>query len=137
MSMKVNKNGKEYPIGVIPQSLYDDVEDLKEASKYSTTEHKVGKWIDGSDLYEKTVSCGALPNATSKDISHGIANISKIVEIKGYATNGTLYLPLPFAGASATSGISVYANTSNITFETGMNRSNFTASYVTLRYTKA
>ena len=31
MSMKINKNGKEYPVGVIPQSLYDDVEDLKEA----------------------------------------------------------------------------------------------------------
>ncbi len=29
--MKANKNGKEYPIGVIPQSLYDDVEDLKDA----------------------------------------------------------------------------------------------------------
>lgn len=31
MSMKVNKNGKGYPVGVIPQSLYDDVEDLKDA----------------------------------------------------------------------------------------------------------
>lgn len=29
MSIKINKNGKEYPLGVIPQSLYDDVEDLK------------------------------------------------------------------------------------------------------------
>ncbi len=24
-------------------------------SNYSTTEHKIGKWIDGSDLYEKTI----------------------------------------------------------------------------------
>lgn len=29
MSIKINKNNKEYPLGVIPQSLYDDVEDLK------------------------------------------------------------------------------------------------------------
>ena len=31
MSIKINKNGNEYPLGVVPQSLYDDVEDLKEA----------------------------------------------------------------------------------------------------------
>lgn len=31
MSMKVNKNGKEYDLGFVPQSLYDDVEELKEA----------------------------------------------------------------------------------------------------------
>ena len=30
MSIKINKNDKEYPLGVIPQSLYDDVEDLKD-----------------------------------------------------------------------------------------------------------
>lgn len=136
MSMKINKNGKEYKLGAIPQNVIDDVTFLKNASTYSTTEHKVGKWIDGSDLYEKTVSCGTLPNATSKTVAHGIANISKIVEIKGYSTNRTLYLPLPFAGASATSGISVYVGTSDISFETGMDRSNFTESYVTLCYTK-
>lgn len=29
--MKINKNGKEYDLGFVPQSLYDDVEDLKDA----------------------------------------------------------------------------------------------------------
>lgn len=111
--------------------------ELNTEVSYSTAERKIGRWIDGSDLYEKTVNCGALPNTTSKTVSHDIANISKIVEIKGYATNGTLYLPLPFAGSSVTTGVSVYVNTSNITFETGMDRSNFTESYVTLRYTKS
>lgn len=124
--MSVLMKDDEMIAGVVP----------KDVLNYLTEEHIVGKWIDGSDLYEKTVSCGALPNTTSKTVAHGIANISKIVEIKGYSTNGTLYLPLPFAGASATSGISVHAGTSNITFETGMNRSNFTESYVTLCYTK-
>jgi len=31
MSIKINKNGKEYDLGFVPQSLYDDVEDLKDA----------------------------------------------------------------------------------------------------------
>lgn len=105
---------------------------------YSTEEKATGEqWIDGSIIYEKTVNCGALPNTTSKTVAHGIANLSKVVEIKGYATNGTLYLPLPFAGASASTGVSVYAGASDISIETGMNRSNFTESYTTLRYTKA
>lgn len=111
---------------------------LVPSESYSTEEKATGEqWIDGSTIYEKTVSCGALPNTTSKTVAHGIANISKIVEIKGYATNGTLYLPLPFAGASSTTGVSVYAGASDISIEAGMNRSNFTESYVTLRYTKA
>lgn len=134
MSIKINKNGKKYPIGVLPQNVIDDVAFLKNASNYSTTEHKVGKWIDGSDLYEKTVSCGALPNASSKTFTHGITNISKIVDIKGYATDGTWSLPLPFAGDS-TSAISVYANASQIRFVSGADRTSYTT-YITLRYTK-
>lgn len=31
MSIKINKNNKEYDLGFVPQSLYDDVEDLKDA----------------------------------------------------------------------------------------------------------
>lgn len=32
------------------------VENLEDAAEYSTTEHVVGKWIDGRDVYEKTVT---------------------------------------------------------------------------------
>lgn len=35
MSLKINKNGKEYDLGFVPQSLYDDVEDLKDAIEKS------------------------------------------------------------------------------------------------------
>jgi hypothetical protein len=30
MSAEIIKNGKKYPLGFVPQSLYDDVEDLKD-----------------------------------------------------------------------------------------------------------
>lgn len=36
MSVKINKNGKEYPIGVIPQNVIDDVTALK--NKYAVIE---------------------------------------------------------------------------------------------------
>lgn len=35
------------------------------SNNYSTTEHKVGKWIDGSDIYEKTYT-----NATEQSVSY-------------------------------------------------------------------
>lgn len=137
MSAKINKDGKEYPIGVIPQNVIDDVAFLKNASNYSTTEHKVGKWIDGSDLYEKTIDCGALPNATTITIAHGISDIKNIVDIRGFAMNNaeTIFIPLPFA-SKQTSGVETYADKTYITYETSTNRSTFVKSYVTLRYTK-
>lgn len=65
MSIKINKNGKEYPVGVIPQSLYDDVEDLK--GKFVSIQKNISgvsiatAW---GSLYE-----GIVDVATSKDYS--------------------------------------------------------------------
>lgn len=138
MSFKINKNGKTYPAGTIPQNVIDDVAFLKNASNYSTTEHKVGKWIDGSDLYEKTVSCGALPNNDHKYVAHGITNLAKIVEIKGTALSSTFKMPLPHINVSAITGcVAVAVQGDNIRITTGQDQSNMTESYVTIRYTKA
>ena len=40
----------------------EEYETLKNANSYSTEEKKVGKWIDGSDLYKVTVSCNCSIN---------------------------------------------------------------------------
>jgi len=140
MSMKAIKNGKEYPVGVIPQNVIDDVTFLKGASNYSTTEHKIGKWIDGSDLYEKTVSCGALPNSTGKTVPHSIANLKNIVEIRGYAirtVGNTLTYPLPFVNSGNTSRVELTVSSTNISITTNVDFSYLDDTYVTLRYTKA
>lgn len=58
---------------------------------YSTDETKVGKWIDGSDIYAKTIDMGLSNNATgvSYQKAHGIASFSHIVkcEFVAYKTN--------------------------------------------------
>lgn len=41
---------------------------------YSTEEQLIGKWIDGSNLYRKTIVISSLPNATSETYSHEIEN---------------------------------------------------------------
>lgn len=60
-------------------------------NNYSTSETKVGKWIDGSDIYAKTIDMGLSNNATgmSYQATHGIASFSHIVkcEFVAYKTN--------------------------------------------------
>ena len=73
MSMKVNKNGKEYSVGVIPQSLYDDVEDLKDAingmaiktKEVSGTTNADGLISLGISLPNIVVSCGNISSGDS------------------------------------------------------------------------
>lgn len=68
---------------------------------YSTEEHVVGTWVDGKPLYEKVVDFGALPNATTKDLNHNIADIDTVFIVGGYAKNTTsgfvqqLNVPVP------------------------------------------
>lgn len=67
---------------------------------YSEQERVVGTWF-GNTRYEKVVDFGALPNATTKDLNHGIANVDTIFIVGGYAKNTTsgfvqqLNVPVP------------------------------------------
>ena len=45
---------------------------------YSTTEKKIGKWIDNKDLYEKTVELTSLSAGGEMKKNHGINNISQV-----------------------------------------------------------
>lgn len=60
-------------------------------SGYSTTEQKIGKWIDGSDLYQRTFVVTGLTNKTWNDSVLGTSNID-IKDVDGYIDwtyNGT------------------------------------------------
>lgn len=67
------------------------------ASNYSTTEQWTGKnWIDGKKIYQKTVNCGLMPNATSKDTNHNVSNLDKVVGMEGIAIDNTDGSGVPF-----------------------------------------
>lgn len=108
--------------------------------EYSTNERIVGKWIDGSTLYEKTVDCGALPNNSSKQVAHGITNIDKIVNVTGiaYSTSlGTaLQLAYPQKSSNSDYVVEMSVNATNIDISTFRDRTSFNG-YVTVRYTKS
>ena len=107
---------------------------------YSTSEINTGAtWIDGSVIYKKTVNFGALPNATSKDVAHGISNLGRVVKIEGYAyrSSDSTNFPIPFASEVTGASIGVSVTSTNISIGAGVDRSNITECYVTLYYTKS
>ncbi|KOA19544.1 MULTISPECIES: siphovirus ReqiPepy6 Gp37-like family protein [Clostridium] len=104
---------------------------------YSTTEQNTGRlWVDGKTIYRKQINLGSLPNATPGSVAHGIANLNTVVSLTGFATNGTVFLPLPLARYNNfASQIGLYADKTNIVVEPGNDRTAFTG-YVIMEYTK-
>lgn len=103
---------------------------------FSASETVVGTWTDGKPIYQKTVDCGTLPNATTKQVAHGVSDIDFLVNLSGSAkhTNG-IQIPLPYVYGN-TRCLQVYINATNIFLIASENMSGYTSSFVTLQYTK-
>ena len=114
---------------------------LNPSLDYSTDEKVVGTWIDGKPLYQKTVNCGNLINASSitdKTVAHGISNFDKLVQVTGssYSTEGVVYSTIPLNNPSNGAGVRVRVNSINIILSVKGDYSMFVNTYVTLQYTK-
>lgn len=113
----------------------------EEAWQYSTEETRTGKtWIDGKPIYRKVIDFGALPNATTKVVAHGIADVDTWVQQIAIANTATKSgIRLPFADTTlATQSISAYATATSVGVNTGnVNRSDYTKCYFILEYTKS
>ena len=130
--------------GCIVRSLADDMlfverggswVPLAPTTAYSTSEKDSGlRWIDDSTIYQKTISLGALPNASSSTDAHGITNLDQIIKIEGMADDGTDQIPLPYY--HATDGVDVSVDDTNITIVTEDNKAGFTG-YLTIFYLKS
>jgi len=114
---------------------------------YSTTERKIGKWVDNSDLYQKTVFIEHLPDGTISDdwvyYNTGIDGTINVIEMTGTIlfANGNKS-PIPYVLANGLQG--AFLNQIGLFFKTettqigimcGSDRSSAGA-YVTIRYTK-
>ena len=109
-----------------------------EVSNYSTTETAVGTWIDGSTIYRKVINFGALPNATSKNVNHGITNLRRVISLSGYAYNPTAdsSVALPVVSPTATQITLIVVFPTYITMVTQFNWSTYSESYIILDYLK-
>lgn len=105
---------------------------------YSTEEQWTGRrWIDGKKIYIKTIDFGALPNNTTKSVSHNISNLDYVVnKINGFKSSSGQQISAPYAHPTAISGqlkIDIYSD--RIAIESKFDFSGFSG-YVTLEYTK-
>lgn len=92
------------------------------------------QWIDGKRIYRKTIDFGALPNATSKTVSHMILGLDNIIALYGWAKSTATFIPLPYPNGTP---IELFASSAEVTIDAGAaDRSAFTTSYVIIEYTK-
>ena len=110
---------------------------------YSTsTEKKVGIWIDGKPIYRKTIDMGSMPNATYKYVNHNISNIDEIVNIYGIMRNPSNHTttPLNMHGVSGIYGDNTVAvcraDRERATVACNVDYSTNNVAYITLEYTK-
>lgn len=130
---------KDLQTEALAQQNEQDIADIKASADYSATEHLTGrKWIDGRPTYEKTISCGALPNATGKAVAMNISDLAFPVNVKGVAMVASegRALPLPFVHTDSIYSVCLYANYNQVMIVTGIDRSSWTSSYVTVEYVK-
>ena len=114
-------------------TLSTTVDNKTTGIELSYTEKLTGdKWVNGKPIYAITINFGTLPNATTKAINHGIANIDNVwVDMQNsYVYTGTVTFAANF-------GSWWYPNVSKtaIAFNCSDNRTAYTG-VVTLRYTK-
>lgn len=92
------------------------------------------------NVYRMTVNFGALPNAGTKSVPHGIAFTSafSLTRMYGAATDpvNLIYIPLPYASPTLNQNIKLNADGTNVNIETAINYTAFTRCTVVLEYTK-
>lgn len=120
-------------IDTLVRGLDGVAEAAEEESTYSTDERVVGKWIDGSDVYEKIINFGKLPNATTKSVAHGIT-YKEVVFFSGVATSASDVRAMPSVSTS-TYFITITMSATHINILVAEDFSKYDG-YITIRYTK-
>ena len=97
---------------------------------YSTSEQDTGrKWIDGSAIYCKTYSVGALPNAGNVQFTNDIANFKNVIAIETLGVTNDGY-------SFSNDGLVMnYCNSTSFVFRTTFDATGYDG-FVTVYYTK-
>lgn len=124
---------------------------IKDSAYYTLNEFVNGQLFFPSSLssnatepqyrqaYRLVINFGALPNAGTKSVAHGLAIGSTwtFTRIYGTATNpNTEFIPLPYASPTLNQNISLNVDTTNVNVTTAINYSAYTTTYIILEYLK-
>lgn len=122
------------------EKLAEDSEDVGGSVAYSTTEKKIGKWTDGSDLYEITVIADGADSANYQNLiefptTNNIKAVSAIFENSNHEICNGCWVssPLWLWGIAVAADTKRYVMLKRNTSDAGWKTVKFTA---TIRYTK-
>jgi hypothetical protein len=85
----------------------------------------------------KVINFGALPNAASKSVAHGLTVTAdwSFTRIYGTATNpSTSFIPIPFASPTLNQIIKLEVDATNVIITTAIDQTAYTICYVVLEY---
>ena len=103
---------------------------------YSLDQQDTGqKWIDGKQIYCKTIKLSALPNKTKLYHPHDIENIGTVVYCYGMYKDPSTGIVMKDAHTTTSAYCSTYITPTDIVVETNSQRSSYTENYLTVLYT--
>jgi hypothetical protein len=92
-------------------------------------------------ILRKVINFGALPNAGTKSVAHGIICTSATLFTRIYGaasdTTGFNYIPLPYASPTLVNNIELKVDGTNVTVITGIDRTNFNMCLIILEYVQS
>lgn len=120
--------------------IYTDQEVLTGKQFIRTSSTSADSNLNYQNVYRKVVDFGVLPNASTKNVPHGInftSDFSLITTYGGSTFPGTLVIPIPYIDVSASANnVSLRVSPTDIIIQTGINRSNYTRTFIVVEYIK-
>lgn len=129
-------NGKI--LGVV-EGFWNKMDASSGGVNYSTNEQDTGlTWLDGSKIYQKTISVDNLDYGGTRSVNHGIENFGNIINVQGIGSIDHSVKVLPYTQGTIQTTIRIdgFDNTTfNVTIGNGF-VTNLTNCAFTLMYTK-
>ena len=123
-------------IDTLIRGLDGVAEAAEEESTYSTTERVIGKWTDGSELYEIVVDFGTLPKTSGKILEiEALAN-ANVITYNGIAKDNLgNTIPIPYVSTTNSAIVTYIGQNNKLYVITENDRSAFNGIFI-FRYTK-
>lgn len=139
LESKLNSNKVIQENGTVSTSNVYSSKAIQNLMKFSLTEHKTGeKWVDGKDVYEKTIKITSL--ASNSQYNHGISNFNELIQMYGsayFTAQGWQPIQRVVTDAIGPYGLGLGdVNSIKLFMQVGSAYSGFQKAYVTIKYTK-
>ena len=131
-------NVNEVTDGTVVWSLID-ISRGGAVTNYSTEEQRIGTWIDGKSLYQKTYSIFS-HSGMFYTVDTNLNSLNyKVIDLRGYGHDANNNYSFPYADVSYTVGCYLN-NTTGVLYTRALSggevNTNFHPDYVTIKYTK-